>query len=732
MTRRVLVYGDITPDIIDGSSIWLISITEVLSHVFDEVHLLLKTGAKTDVLVGRVAADKPNVHIHTPPLAPGSESAPDAFPVLDIPSAATVIQQLVTTLDITTVLARGFDLCYRLANEPIVAPRLWAYVTDIPFPLSRLSPRGLNRLRTIVLRSQLMFSQTEAARSYLEAIVPSASGKTRLMPPMVPDDAFELGTTRPQQVVPPLRLVYSGKFAKDWRVMEMLDLPDALAARGIETNLWILGSKFQKDRADPTWHKRMEQRLTQLSREPDSRVTWLGGVTREQSLSVMATCHVGLSWRNSNLDGSLEISTKALEYGAVGVAPIVNRTDDHVALYGSDYPLFSDSSMTVEHLADTIHQALPNLLNASHLAEKVSSAYSMRAARIRLKKYLDATVPRLPVAHSNSTRPTLRIAVASHDFKFMGEILHSLQADGRFEVKVDQWQTLHEHKEAVSKEMCAWADAVFCEWAGPNAVWYAANCRDNQRLIVRLHGFELRGPWLKHLNAERVDTFVVVSPLYRDRLVDVLSVPPEKVLVIPNAVDSDDLLRPKLSGSEYHLALIGWVSFGKRPDRALSLIQNLIAADNRYVLHIKGRMPWEYPHEWNDRIQRQLYLEFLATLASDSKLRQHVSFEGFSADIGSWLRKIGTVLSPSDFESFHLAPAEGMASGASAVVWPRAGAAEIFGTDRIFSCVEHASEFILSLRDPLIRDSEANNSIEWATRWDTVRVMRQWHDLLLQ
>ena len=51
-----------------------------------------------------------------------------------------------------------------------------------------------------------------------------------------------------------------------------------------------------------------------------------------------------------------------------------------------------------------------------------------------------------------------------------------------------------------------------------------------------------------------------------------------------------------------------------------------------------------------------------------------MTFDGFGTDVPSWLRRIGWVLSTSDGESFDLAPADGMASGAVPVIrdWPGA------------------------------------------------------------
>jgi len=77
-------------------------------------------------------------------------------------------------------------------------------------------------------------------------------------------------------------------------------------------------------------------------------------------------------------------------------------------------------------------------------------------------------------------------------------------------------------------------------------------------------------------------------------------------------------------------------------------------------------------------------------------LRQAVSFDGHQANVASWLRKIGWVLSPSDDESFHLSPAEGMASGAVPVVWPWECASQVYDQRWIHADDAAASAAILT------------------------------------
>ena len=71
-------------------------------------------------------------------------------------------------------------------------------------------------------------------------------------------------------------------------------------------------------------------------------IDWLGGMSRDEAATEVSRHDVGLSWRDRSMDSSLEISTKVLEYAALGVPPVVNRNAQHLELFGADYPLYVD------------------------------------------------------------------------------------------------------------------------------------------------------------------------------------------------------------------------------------------------------------------------------------------------------------------------------------------------------------------------------------------------------
>lgn len=725
-----ILYGDVSPNIIDGSSVWLISMAETLSRIFSRVIVPLKDKPHDQRLYSRLQSLTGVIAV-----------IPETAEAQDLPlsphDAVRAIAGLTAEHDPDVVVVRGGEVCFRAISHPAVADKLWAYVTDLPYPLTKISKTSLNRLQQISRRCRRLFCQTEESRSYLEAIAPEAAGKCVLLNPMIPDEYFaEHESRRPsRRGGETAHLVYSGKFAKPWLTRELIALPRQLRERGLAADLRMIGDKFQKDQSDTAWHVRMRHDLEEAATDPASGVEWLGGMTRSAALAEVVEADYGLGWRTRELNASLELSTKLLEYCAVGVLPVVNRNAIHEALLGSDYPLFIEDS-TVDDVVRAITEFEKNgdRPGTVQWVRDAADYYSVSATAERLSRAFG----RAGVLHSAEVQAAggagnrrIKIVVASHDFKFMGEILSQLRSDTRFDVQLDVWRTLHAHDDKRSTELLEWADVILCEWCGPNAGWYSRNKRNGQKLVVRLHRFEVNGAWMPRIDYAAIDHMIYVSDLQREdseRIVPALRSTPARI--IPNTLDCADLHRAKFSGSQFHLGVLGIVPFVKRPDRALDLLEGLRTTDERYVLHLRGRMPWEYPHEWNKPLQQQMYLDFFRRIRESERLRRGVVFEPFGADIGSWLRKIGVILSPSAFESFHLACAEGMASGAMPVVWSRAGADAIFGVDNIYSAGAPMRNAVIALQDPAVRASQSGAAMSRARGWDIMTVYPQWRELL--
>ncbi|WP_246942797.1 glycosyltransferase family 4 protein [Bacillus pinisoli] len=285
-----------------------------------------------------------------------------------------------------------------------------------------------------------------------------------------------------------------------------------------------------------------------------------------------------------------------------------------------------------------------------------------------------------------------KIAFIGHDLKFIQHIIDSLKDS--FEVKIDEWTGHEAHNVQKSKEIVDWADILFCEWGLGNVVWYQQHKKEHQELFVRLHRFEMNTKYPSMFDYEKIDKLIAISPYIFEEFHRVAKVPREKMTVIYNAVDTERFKKPKNKDTEFNIGIIGIVPKLKRIDRALDIFEELLEHDQRYKLFIKGKHPKDFGWVWNDVEQRTHYEEAFKRI---DKYKDRVHFEGWG-DVSEWLQNIGFVLSVSDYESFHMAPIEGMASGAFPVVLRREGVNTIFPSEYIHDSLSDAAKYIKKAR----------------------------------
>jgi glycosyltransferase involved in cell wall biosynthesis len=288
---------------------------------------------------------------------------------------------------------------------------------------------------------------------------------------------------------------------------------------------------------------------------------------------------------------------------------------------------------------------------------------------------LDRTFPAAPWARRS--RP-LRVGVAGHALHFLAAVTDWLRGLADVELRIDHVRSFRRQDEAASRELVDWADTIVCEWASPVAAWYSRHKRTGQRLVVRLHRGELYSDWWHGIDVDAVDQVICVSQHYGRLTREVTRWPAEKIVVIPNYVDSAVLHRPKLPDAELTVGMMGVVTRRKRLDLALDLIERLRAEDPRFTLRVKSQLPWDVPWAWRDEGERTAAREALRRLRGSPRLADGVVLDPHGADVGLWLRSVGWMLSLSDDESFHLAPAEAMASGAVPLIRPWPGSDTIY------------------------------------------------------
>ncbi|MFE2069330.1 glycosyltransferase [Streptomyces sp. NPDC059467] len=723
-TLRALVYGDVDLNLIDGSAVWAQSTVQALSRAGCRTRLVLKapvtTGRLTDPLAGL-----PGVTVVRPyeeHLVPGQGAHP-----LSPLQASQLLARLDTEEPCDLLVLRGRRLVRQVVADGAFEGRIWAYLTDIPQSPAEMTEEARTDLARIATASRQLLCQTQELRCFLEAWVPEACGRSVLSPPAVPEPGFPV----PERNGPhdPLRLVYTGKFAPRWNTLPMTRLPALLAERGVRTELHTVGDKIHQDAAYPGFETAMAEAL-----RTTPEVVHHGGVPREEAMRIAADCDLGLGWRDASLDASLELSTKVLEFGSLGLPVVLNRTPAHEALLGGDYPLFVPGGATLSDAADAVALAVHDPGAGQLAADRCAAAarqYTMEAAATRWRAHLDRAFPAAPAAVTTRARP-LRVGVAGHDLKFLTRLLDHFRALPGLEVRVDEWSALARHDPAASRELAGWADVVVVEWCGPAAVWYSRHKRRGSRLIVRLHRFELDAGYPRQVDIDAVDRVVCVSPYYARSTHERTGWPAAKITTIGNWVDADQFDRPKAPGARHRLGMIGIAPSRKRLDLGLDVLEALRAHDRRWHLSVKSKPPWEYWWIWNKPEERAHYEEILRRMQTSPLLEGAVVFDRFGPDVPNWLRRVGHVLSTSDDESFHLAPAEGMASGAVPALLPWPGADEIYDRRWIHDTPEAMAEAIAGLaeqEDWQAAGETARGQVREGFSLD--RVAKDWTELLV-
>ncbi|REE90520.1 glycosyltransferase involved in cell wall biosynthesis [Paenibacillus taihuensis] len=289
-----------------------------------------------------------------------------------------------------------------------------------------------------------------------------------------------------------------------------------------------------------------------------------------------------------------------------------------------------------------------------------------------------------------------RILINGYDLKFIKPLIPHLKQ--KYEVEIDEWKGHEIHDEVRSKELLKWADIIICEWLLGNAEWYSNHKRPNQLLFVRMHGFESTRQYGKRVNIDNVDSFIAVGMYYYELFIQTFKLPREKVRLIPNYVDCDRFDNQKKEGFSHNIAIIGALPSQKGLDLAVEILGKLLENDDRYQLHVIGSKPEDVKWLWKIEEERSYYEGIYKKIDENKMLKGAVKFVGWQ-DSAEYLREIGFILSLSKHESFHLAPGEGMASGAIGLLlkWP--GVEYIYPDEFTLGSVDEIVEAIKDLEN---------------------------------
>lgn len=675
LKSKVIIYGDVSPNVLDGSSIWLTSITNILASG-REVVLLLKDNLKSKKVISNILES--NLLTIIEPKDIGFEGP------LSQRAAVNAISLIYSHCpEVKAVITRGVDVGYEVQARKEFSGVFYPYLTDF-YEVNdsgfRLIDAKTEKLKEIALNSKSIIFQTKEIKEKIEEIVGHQVDGVEL-PPTVPEDIrkFQVAHRKNDEVI---NIGYAGKVQPRWGVIELINEVERQRSDGKDVRLHIATGKVYGKGVDGTSF--VENMRTLLRKD---FIEVYEDLSREKAISLMAEMDLVWCYRDPNLENStLELSTKLIETAALGQPCVAYGSKINKEFLGDDYPFLIDKASDV---ADIISR-FENLRNEfqeklESLSESVVNKYTFSAQKDILGEKLDES--------NGRGLEGKRIVISGHDLKFIYSYVTHLRRQGA-QVVIDPWEWGKHISLNISEYYSSWGEYILCEWGLANAVWHSKNKKAESQLFVRIHAQEVRKKAEKFghsIESEKVDSFVFVSPLIRDKAVELFGWPVEKVVTIPNGVRKNRFYN---SGGDIKptLGMVGIVPTTKRLDRALDLLETLNERGHEATLYCKGHRPEDLPfmHAPGRRKELEYYKELYKRIEETPSLKGYVIFDGWGNDVERWYEKVDFILSPSENESFHYALADGVMAGCIPLVWPWEGADQTYTSDWLVYTTEDA------------------------------------------
>lgn len=218
----VLVYGDVDLNYIDGSSVWLTSMIKMLAegeNILTDV--LLKSKIKHRLLVDEMSNVKKTKIIDPRSLFPNYSFENGLR--MNVREAVEIIQKLDEKNHYHVIIVRGLDLVNELKDNEVLSKKTIPYITNFEHDASKISMKEKRVLQEIYQRFPRIFMQTPEMRRSFSMIIEQKPKKVALLYPMIPNI-----TKTPVFRNKNSQIVYTGKFAADWYIEELLDIFEKL------------------------------------------------------------------------------------------------------------------------------------------------------------------------------------------------------------------------------------------------------------------------------------------------------------------------------------------------------------------------------------------------------------------------------------------------------------------------------------------------------------------------
>lgn len=709
----ICIYADVDSNIIDGSSIWLSSVAEAFCHDGFNVHVLLKKNIERDVVVA--------------PLLKRSQIKllePKLFGILEGQLEPKKAIELIQYLDgyfggYSRVLLRGFELCKIASSTKSLHLRIWAYLTDY-YQINgtdRDIKKGVEEyIHEFIYCFDKFLLQTELIKKEFIERFSVPESKISLLPPMIP----KIEPVNTKKIRKTINIGYAGKIAPLWGVLELIEVSRRLITDGYDVKVHIVGDKIHRNTPEhPDFLESTREKLNNTY-----FVNWYGGKSREDSIDLMKEMDICWAYRSKILEqNTLELSTKLLELMSIGNPIILTKNVVHSNLMGSEYPYFVSDK---DELLDTMKEIIADIKSGSELMEKViKSAEDYTIPNAKLIR-INPLLKDIKHAHASVSK---KIVINGHDLKFVAEYESYLKKLGH-EVRRDHWGWGDPLNLERSKALADWGDIIFSEWGLANAVWYSENISEDKRHIIRIHLQEINQRARKfppQINLHYVSKIVFIAEHVRNTAIEMFDWPIEKTMTISNYVDVDKFRMSKSEEAGRTMAIVGIVPQRKRLDRAIDLLIALRKTDQTWRLIVKGNLPHDYAFMHAPGRSKELeYYDTQYERIKTNGLEDFVLFEGYTPSLPYWYRKVGYIISSSDFESFHYSIAEGVSSGSIPLIWKWEGSEDLYPKDWSREGTEEIAEFINQIKDNSNFD-ESENRVYIEQNYGMMKILNQLH-----
>src|SRR5258708_2977460 len=175
-----LVYADVDLNLLDGSAVWLQSVTQALVATGCAVTLVLKAPVRTDRLIAPLR-ELPEVAIVSPHAESLLSGLTEAS--LTIAQAVSVLASVDAAERHDLVVLRGRALVSAAAKDGAFDGRLWSYLTDVPPAVPAVTPKAAGDLPILAQAPQYLLCPTQAPRLFPTRPSPPPSLLSLLFPP---------------------------------------------------------------------------------------------------------------------------------------------------------------------------------------------------------------------------------------------------------------------------------------------------------------------------------------------------------------------------------------------------------------------------------------------------------------------------------------------------------------------------------------------------------------------